>query len=262
MLMMQYSSGLSRFEVRKAQLVSQPTTRMTKIRVATRPILLFVAGIVAIVAGVSGVVPALGLAGALVLLMSSLIGLSHRWLRQMANGNQQVMVVRDGLMRQCAVAELVVGDTLYLGAGTVVPVDVQADRRLAVTPDGFTAALMRVFAVQTPTNVILAGARIATDAQVQVLAIGSSRFVFKQLLPLFADEVTTSVRFGAQVGERLRSGLVHVQQRLADLSLLQMLAPASATLLQADQATQMTLVGNNRQAAKENAFRYNQDPVS
>ncbi|WP_461215396.1 hypothetical protein [Lacticaseibacillus sp. GG6-2] len=260
MLMMQYSSGLSRFEVRKAQLINQPTTQVAEIRIANRPTLLLATGLVAVAAGFGGMVPAVLLAMALLLLVSSFKVLVHRWLQVMDNGSQPVMVIREGLMRQCTVADLVVGDRLYLGAGAIVPVDVQST--VGCQANGLTAFLVRLFGIQLPAELVMAGSRLTADAQVQVAAIGNDRLVLKQLLPILNSDLAMTVHIGARLVELLNGAIAGVGQHVASVTADRKFVASTQDLIQADQATQMTLVDNNRQAAKETAFRYNQDPVS
>lgn len=259
MLKMQNSSGLTRFEVRKAQLANRPAPRIAKFHLAILPTLLLGAGIVAVSAGAAGVLAASLIALFLVLAVGGAhIGI-HRWAQALDNGDQAVMVIREGLMRQATVADLVVGDTVLLAPGATAPVDLTAiDGRVV---NKTTARLARLLHVAVPADMTVAGSTVLAATQAQVVAIGADRWALRVVLACLTEEATASHHLGLRLVQLLH-GWLAAATPAPSARHVRPIDNDNNDLLQASTATRMTLVGNIRQAAQEAAFRYNQDPVS
>ncbi len=261
MLLMQRNSGLTRLEVNKARLAMNQDVRIQKLHLTLRPACALLLGIAALlVAFQVSLLTVLGFSVAAAALVWGASRQLHAWLAQYDNADTSVLVIREGLVRQGTVADLVPGDTIVLAAGTVLPVDVT----------GIAAALpkplaMTLNAFHLVPACAIAGSRVTAAGQAQVVAVGTQRFVLKALVPAMATRPQRSMMVAlmiaaAMVKRAFKLGVGRVSLHLART--VRELGDTIRRQFVAAFPLHMTLVGNAKHTAKETAFRYNQDPVS
>lgn len=272
-MLMQVSSGLTRYQVKKATQHLQHDNALASPVFQLRPLLLLVAGCSLLLVVMQDWAIAV-VSGALLVSMSLLAHRSlRRWFAQFSAHDQVVLVVRGGLTRLVRVDQLVVGDTLFLQAGQLLPVDVTLTAGLWATPSKPLAMLLRLTGVAKDDTVGFAGSVIDRDGLATVTALGCDRFIASVAAPALAERQSLSLApvlrllfWGAVartvqlIGQLPHAVSVHVHQMLsnvqAKIDQRQLIKMLSALL------ARMSLVGYVRHQAKEAAFRYNQEPVS
>lgn len=272
-MLMQVSSGLTRYQVKKATQHLQHDNALASPVFQLRPLLLLVAGCSLLLVALQD----WSIAMLVGVFLVSISVLAHRalqgWFAQFSTRDQVVLVVRDGLTRRVRVDQLVVGDTLFLQAGQLLPVDVTLTVGLWATPSKPLALLLHLTGVAPAETVGLAGSVIDRDGLATVTALGCDRFIASIAAPALAERQSLSLApvlrlllWGAVartvqlIGQLPRTVSVHVQQMLSNVQAKfaqrQLIKIMSALL------ARMSLVGYVRHQAKEAAFRYNQEPVS
>jgi hypothetical protein len=265
-MLMQVNSGLTRYEVQKAKLTVQPDLHVHNAHMTIVPALLLLLG------GASILEVTIGSDLAIVMLvLLSLLGVGasmivRRVLQEFANAHKEVLVIREGLIRPRPVGALVPGDTILLPAGSVVPVDVALSAQQA-TITGPLAWVLAALRVATPHDQVIAGSRITTEVQAQVLAVGAQRFAVARLMPFLTAKSGVEVRtvlsgLVALCKLQFRASWTQLGMRLAHLGQLAVSTTQQFQVRIDRFNDHTTLVGQLRQRAKEVAFRYNQDPVS
>ncbi|MFD1484278.1 hypothetical protein ACFQ5J_03410 [Lacticaseibacillus baoqingensis] len=262
-MLMQVNSGLTRYEVQKAKLALPEALPMKKPHLAIAPALLVALG------GACLLDASAGMQAAVVVLMvlgSLLVGAHlcvQRVLSRFDNDRTEVLVIREGLIRPRLVRDLVPGDTLWLAAGSIVPVDVALPADQAVLK-GPLAWLLRGLHIALPHDQVIAGSQILSETQTTVLATGAKRFALVHLGAALTTNpgigclsgviaLITACKFQLRVGQA-RFGL-HLTQ-ITQLVTRQVVAWIDTF------NAHMTLVGHLQHHAKQVAFQYNQDPVS
>lgn len=188
-----------------------------------------------------------------------------RWLTNF-NGNRQVLVVRDGLVRGTTLAGLVAGDIVKIPAGTLLATDVATTA--SATPSRWLQVILKLTGKTMPQGVALAGSRVNEDVQAKVLAVGDERYIAKMAndifavkselpLAMIAKAILASIkcaviRLSRALGasKLIRQVEIKVKQVHDDLALIPQVAGRAS------------LVKSDVSAVKETAFRYNQDPVT
>lgn len=187
-------------------------------------------------------------------MVMSVLLMAQRVRKLIADGSQQVTVVRSGLLRVVNVDQVVVGDLLVLEAGALVPVD-GLESTVQVKESRFLNAL----GIQN--GAIFAGMRVATRGTIRVTAVGTQR----RLVLALTDGKPVTVK---QLLFMLVAG---VRQLLLDarpvvrvvFDLMQRgFDRARADFVRHAARTAVMGTGHLRLTQIENAFRYNQGPVS
>ena len=197
------------------------------------------------------------LAAILVLIAAALITnvllMARRVSKLIADGNQQVTVVRSGLLRVVNVEQVVIGDLLVLEAGTLVPVDGR-ESTIQVKESRFLNAL----GIQS--GAIYAGMRVASRGTMQVTAVGAQRRLIRALTdgqPLTLSQLLFILLAGVR---QLLLDVRPVVRVLLDL--LRRFEQTHTTVARRMTSAVAVGTGHLRLAQVENAFRYNQGPVS
>lgn len=261
MLMMQRNSGLTRLEVRQARLQLDRDTRIQKLHLGLRPVLIAGCGLMLGLLGAHVAWLAIALIAVAFLLVAGILATTgHAWLQRFDNADTPVLMIREGLIRQGSVEDLVPGDTLVVSAGSVLPVDVT----------GIDTALPKFLAVVLAALGLdqvgaIAGSVAVVDGHAIVTAVGNQRLVLATALPALAATPEAGVKCLVQLLVAVCHQAIATTCHMVAFSGQQVARrghAAAMRLTAALVATRMTLIGNVRHAASESAFRYNQDPVS
>ena len=259
------TSGLTRYQVQKIRRAT-PTTPLRLPVLQVLPVGMLVVGVSFWLAASHD----WALAFAFALVVMSVLGVAKltiaQHLTRLRNPAQPVLVVREGLSRYVAASELVVGDVIQTHVGQVLPVDAALATGVTVVPTRWLAALVWLTGRKPAAGCAMAGSRVQQAGQVTVLAIGAAcapqaaaDAVAVGTAPTAVPGVAAALAAVAKLGHFLKgvpSLVTHVVRRLGRAEQAQL-----AALIRRYQAT-LSLVGETRHAAKEAAFRYNQDPVS
>lgn len=265
-MFMQEYSGLSTTQVNKMQFNLRTVATPLRSTFPLRPIAMLSAGL-GVLSDVLFDRVWLGLALTALLVIGgyAVHAAFCRWLTNF-NGNRQVLVVRDGLVRGTTLAGLVAGDIVKIPAGTLLATDVATTA--SATPSRWLQVILTLTGKTMPQGVALAGSRVNEDVQARVLAVGDQRYIAKMANDIFAVKSALPV---AAIFQALLTGikcsLIRLGRVLGASKLIQQVEikvkqvhDDLASIPQV--AGRASLVKSDVSAVKATAFRYNQDPVT
>ena len=185
---------------------------------------------------------------------TSILLMARRVRKLIADGSQQVTVVRSGLLRVVNVDQIVIGDLLVLEAGALVPAD-GIESTVAVKESRFLSTL----GIQN--GAIFAGMRVATRGTMRVTAVGTQRRLVLALTdgqPVTVQQLLVILLAGIRqlllAARPVVRVVLDLMQRGFDRARADFARHAARTAVMGTGRLRLTQI--------ENAFRYNQGPVS
>ncbi|WP_155285893.1 hypothetical protein [Lacticaseibacillus zhaodongensis] len=248
------NSGLSRYKVSQSRVQAADQTAHIRILSFAVPVILGFVGLEMELLRVSYVLAAL--LGVVLIVGYALIARELKSLRALiANGQQSVTVVRAGMLKILRVSDLVVGDSIVVKAGAVLPVDVDFVNPVTVVAWGKeNSACSANAGMRVLSDEIATVRAIACDRQiVKDVCVQGNVFSLKELLTMVLVAALAHAKAGlvtlTVALQRLENGVVRSTARQASDIL------ARCTARQIND-------GWLRIRSREIAFRYNQGPVS